>query len=425
MATEFERTFDAIWKMESGRVIASVAKLLRGDLGAAEEAAQEAALSAWEHWSREGLPENPGAWLMTTARRRGIDALRRRGTLVISAADPNVLEARSSAQADDMEEVDRILDDGIEDDLLRLIFATAHPRLGEEARGALTLRLVCGLTTEEIARAFLTQESTIAQRIVRAKKTLGELDEPFEIPAGEALRERLDSVLEVIYLLFNEGYSATSGGDWMRPALCDEAIRLGRILAARMKDEPEVHGLTALMELQASRMRARVDASGQPILLLDQDRGRWDQLLIRRGLAGLELASRSGDHPGPFELQAMIAACHATAATAEETNWERIATLYGVLSAMTGSPVVELNRAVAVAMARGPADGLAIIDVLAEDGRLGEYHPLHAARGDLLLRLERFSEAAAAFERAAQLAKNDRERALLEKRAQSCLPPAG
>jgi RNA polymerase sigma factor (sigma-70 family) len=387
------------------------------DVGLAEELAQDALVAALEQWPESGVPDNPGAWLMATAKHRAIDRLRRSRTLE-RKQDELARELAVHAQAEP--DLESAIDDDIGDDLLRLVFTACHPVLSTEARVALTLRLLGGLTTKEIARAFLVPESTIAQRIVRAKRTLAETHVPFEVPGKEELPARLSSVLEVIYLVFNEGYSATAGDDWMRPALCEDALRLGRILAELAPQEPEVHGLVALMEIQASRSRARVGPSGEPILLLDQDRGRWDQLLIRRGLAALERAEELGGGLGPYALQAAIAACHARARTAEETDWARIVALYDALAQLAPSPVVELNRAVAVAMAFGPAAGLELVDALTSEPSLESYHLLATARGDLLEKLGRRDEARAEFEHAASLTRNARERKLLLERAAAC-----
>jgi RNA polymerase sigma-70 factor (ECF subfamily) len=387
------------------------------DVGLAEELAQDALLVALERWPETGVPENPGAWLMAAAKHKAIDHLRRNKLLERKHEElGRELEAREMTMPD----FDSALDDDIGDDLLRLIFTACHPVLSTEARAALTLRLLGGLTTEEIARAFLAPEPTVAQRIARAKRTLAEARVPFEVPRGADRAARLASVLEVIYLIFNEGYSATKGDDWVRPALCEEALRLGRILAELAQREPEVHGLVALMEIQASRLRARVGKAGEPILLLDQDRGRWDQLLIRRGLAALERAEKLGGALGPYALQAAIAACHARARTAEETDWPRIAALYDALAQLAPSPVVELNRAVALSMAFGPAAGLEIVDALTEEPSLKTYHLLPSVRGDLLAKLGRTDEARAEFERAASLTRNSRERELLTERARAC-----
>lgn len=385
------------------------------DVGLAEELAQDALLVALERWPETGIPDNPGAWLLTTARRRAIDELRRRRRGATGPSDeppPDV----AAAEVD----LDKAIDEDLGDDLLRLVFTACHPVLPMESRVALTLRLLGGLTTDEIARAFLLPEPTVAQRIVRAKRTLAEAQVPFEVPRGDALRSRLASVLEVVYLVFNEGYSATAGADWMRPALCEDALRLGRVLAALAPDEPEVHGLVALMEIQASRTRARTRASGEPILLADQDRALWDQLLIRRGLAALERAEALGGASGPYALQAAIAACHARARAASDTDWARIAALYARLFEVTPSPVVELNRAVAVSMAEGPAAGLAVVDALVGEPSLDRYHLLPAVRGDLLAKVGRLDEARAEFERAASLTRNERERAVLLARAAGC-----
>jgi RNA polymerase sigma factor (sigma-70 family) len=404
---------EAVWRIESARLIAGLARLVR-DLGVAEDLAQDALLAALEQWPKSGVPDNPGAWLMTTAKRRAIDLLRRGKMLERKHQElGHELEGRQKTAPD----LDAAIDDDIGDDLLRLIFTACHPVLSTEARVALTLRLLGGLTTPEIARAFLVTETTVAQRIVRAKRTLAEARVPFEVPRGPDRAARLSSVLEVIYLVFNEGYSATAGDDWVRPALCEDALRLGRILAELEPDEPEVHGLVALMEIQASRLRARVGPSGEPVLLLDQDRALWDGLLIQRGLAALDRAEALSGALRPYTLQAAIAACHARARTPEETDWTRIAALYDALAQLAPSPVVELNRAVAYAMTFGPAEGLAIVDALAPDPALASYHLLPAVRGDLLAKLGRTAEARAEFERAASLTRNSRERALLLARA--------
>jgi len=413
--SEIHRTIDAVWRIESAKLIAGLARVVR-DVGLAEELAQDALLVALERWPETGVPENPGAWLMAAAKHKAIDHLRRNKLLERKHEElGRELEARERTMPD----FDSALDDDIGDDLLRLIFTACHPVLSTEARAALTLRLLGGLTTEEIARAFLAPEPTVAQRIVRAKRTLAEARIPFEVPRGAERAARLSSVLEVIYLIFNEGYSATVGDDWVRPALCEEALRLGRILAELAQQEPEVHGLVALMEIQASRLRARVGKAGEPVLLLDQDRGRWDQLLIRRGLAALERAEKLGGALGPYALQAAIAACHARARTAEETDWPRIAALYDALAQLAPSPVVELNRAVALSMAFGPAAGLEIVDALMEEPSLKTYHLLPSVRGDLLSKLGRTDEARAEFERAASLTRNSRERELLTERARA------
>jgi RNA polymerase sigma factor (sigma-70 family) len=402
--------------MESARLIASLARLVR-DIGVAEELAQDALVTALEHWPESGVPDKPGAWLMAAAKHRALDLLRRRTMLERKHEE---LGRELEAQERVVPDFDAALDDDIGDDLLRLIFTACHPVLTTEARVALTLRLLGGLTTAEIARAFLKPEPTIAQRIVRAKRTLSEARVPFEVPHGADLDARLSSVLEVVYLIFNEGYAATEGPDWVRPALCEEALRLGRVLAELAPREPEVHGLAALLEIQASRLRARVGPKGEPVLLLEQDRGRWDWLLVGRGLAALERAEALGGEPGPYVLQAAIAACHARARAAEETDWARIASLYGELGRLAPSPVVELNRAVAVALAEGAAAGLEIVDALGSEPSLNSYHLLPAVRGDLLFRLGRDEEARAEFERAASLTRNERERGVLRGRAAAC-----
>jgi len=422
MAASIHQSIDAVWRMESARVIAGLARMVR-DVGLAEEFAQDALVAALETWPASGVPDNPGAWLTTTAKNRALDRLRRASWLAErqDQITHEIEEQLSMAQPD----LDSALDDPFGDDLLRLIFTACHPLLSTDARVALTLRLLGGLATDEIARAFLVPEPTIAQRIVRAKKTLAEARVPFEVPRGTELTQRLSSVLEVIYLIFNEGYSATAGDAWMRPALCEEALRLGRVLAGLSADEPEVHGLLALMEIQASRLHARTDTSGQPILLLDQNRARWDQLLIRRGLAGLERAEisarKQGLGLGPYALQAAIAACHARARTADQTDWARIAALYESLASVAPSPVVELNRAVALSMAFGPAAGLEHVDRLVSEPSLRHYHLLPSVRGDLLFKLGRREEARVEFEKAAGLTRNERERDLLQKRAQDCV----
>jgi RNA polymerase sigma factor (sigma-70 family) len=411
------RAIEAVFRIESPRLIAGLARIVR-DVGAAEELAQEALVAALEKWPDAGVPDNPGAWLMATAKNRAIDELRRDKRLERKHQE---LGRDMDAQRDDAVAIaENAVDDDIGDDLLRLIFTSCHPLLATEARVALALRLLCGLTTPEIARAFLVPEPTIAQRIVRAKRTLAEAQVPFEVPRGAELAPRLASVLEVIYLVFNEGYAATAGDDWMRPALCEDALRLGRILAELERQEPEVHGLVALMEIQASRARARRGPTGEPILLLDQDRSRWDQMLIRRGLGALERAEALGGARGPYALQAAIAACHARARTAAETDWARIVGLYGALGELTPSPIIELNRAVALAMLMGPAAGLAIVDGLRTEPALARYHLLPSVRGDLLMKLGRRDEARAEFERAASLTENVRERKLLLDRAASC-----
>lgn len=421
MATaDIQRTIDAVWRMESARIIAKLARMTR-ELGSAEELAQDALVAALEHWPKDGIPDNPGAWLMATAKNRALDALRQR----------KLHDARHQELGQDMQPLGALvtpdfvdsLDDDIGDDLLRLIFTACHPVLPAAARTALTLRVLGGLGTDEIARAFLLPEPTVAQRIVRAKRALAEARVPFEVPRADQLPARLASVLEVIYLIFNEGYAATAGEQWTRPALCEEALRLGRILAGLAPLEPEVHGLAALMEIQASRLRARVGPQGQAVLLADQNRGRWDRLLIGRGLAALERAqalAATRDGLGPYALQAAIAACHARARSAGETDWARIAALYDALSALMPSPVVELNRAVALAMAFGPAAGLDLVDTLSAEPALKNYHLLPGVRGDLLAKLGRFTEAGAEFTRAATLTRNLRERELLLERAAAC-----
>jgi RNA polymerase sigma-70 factor (ECF subfamily) len=416
-ATDTHRTIDAVWRIESARLIARLARIVR-DVGLAEDLAQDALVAALQQWPESGVPDNPGAWLMATAKHRAIDLVRRNQRLQRKHEElGRQLEAEQAGAAPDL---DAALDDDVGDDLLRLIFTCCHPVLSSEARVALTLRLLGGLTTDEIARAFLVPEPTVAQRIVRAKRTLAEKQVPFEVPRGAELAERLSSVLAVIYLIFNEGYTATAGDDWMRPALCEEALRLGRILAELMPQEPEVHGLVALMEIQASRLRARVGPSGEPIVLLDQNRALWDRLLIRRGLTALERAEKLGGARGPYALQAAIAACHARALAPEETDWTRIAGLYGELAQLVPSPVVELNRAVAVAMAFGPQAGLELVDALTAEPSLQSYHLLPTVRGDFLAKLGRFDEARTEFERAAALTRNARERALLLERARTC-----
>jgi RNA polymerase sigma factor (sigma-70 family) len=416
---EIERTIEAVWHMESAMIIAKLARMLR-NVGLAEEIAQDAWLTALEQWRESGIPDNPGAWLMTTAKNRAIDQLRRRQLMerksAIMSHDPDLPGSQDSA-GDPVSAAEDVADD-----LLRLIFVACHPVLSMEGRASLTLRLLGGLTPAEIARAFLTSESAIQQRIVRAKRTLGEAQVPFEVPGAAERVQRLASVLEVIYLIFNEGYAATSGDEWMRPALCEEALRVGRILAELAPAEPEVHGLVALMELQASRIAARVSASGEPILLMRQNRAQWDQLLIRRGLAALARAQSLDGPLGPYSLQGAIAACHAQARTAEDTDWPRIVALYDALHELQPSPVVALNRAVAVSMAYGPAAALEIVDVLRGESRLREYHLLPSVRGDLLERLGRFDEARAEFSHAASLASNARERSLLLERMAACNP---
>jgi RNA polymerase sigma factor (sigma-70 family) len=421
-ATDIHRTIDAVWRIESPRLIAGLTRIVR-DVGLAEDLAQDALVAALEQWPESGVPDNPGAWLMATAKHRAIDHFRRNTRLERKHEElARELGAKEMAVPD----LDSALDDNVGDDLLRLVFISCHPVLSTEARVALTLRLLGGLTTEEIARAFLVSEATVAQRIVRSKRTLSEKRVPFEVPRGDELAARLSSVLAVIYLIFNEGYSATTGDDWMRPALCEEALRLGRILAELAPQEPEVHGLVALMEIQASRSRARIGPSGEPILLFEQNRAHWDQLLIRRGLAALDraeklLAEKLSNARGSYISQAEIAACHARARTPEETDWPRIVTLYAALAQLAPSPVVELNRAVAVAMAFGPKAGLELVDALTAEGSLAKYHLLPSVRGDLLKKLSRFDEARAEFERAASLTRNARERDLLLERARACV----
>jgi len=416
-ATDTHKAIDAVWRIESARIIAGLTRIVR-DVGLAEELAQDALLAALQQWPESGIPDNPGAWLMAAAKNRAIDMFRRNNRLQSKHEElGRELQTRQEMAVPDF---DAALDDDIGDDLLRLIFISCHPVLSTEARVALTLRLLGGLTTDEIARAFLVPEPTVAQRIVRAKRTLSEAHVPFEVPRGPELAARLASVLEVIYLIFNEGYSATAGDDWMRPALCEEALRLGRILAELAPEEPEVHGLVALMEIQASRSKARVGPSGEPILLLDQNRSHWDHLLIGRGLAALEHAEKLGGLRGPYALQAAIVACHARALNANETDWAGIVALYEVLAQVTPSPIVELNRAVAVAMAFGPAAGLELIDTLVSEPSLQTYHLLPSVRGDFLFKLGRFDEAHLEFERAASLARNLREREFLLDRARAC-----
>ena len=412
------RAIDAVWRIESARLIAGLARIVR-DVGVAEELAQDALVVALEKWPESGVPDNPGAWLMATAKHRAIDHFRRNKLLERKHEElGRELKSQQDMAMANFDTAD--LDDDIEDDLLRLVFVSCHPVLSTEGRVSLTLRLLGGLTTQEIARAFLVPEPTVAQRIVRAKRTLTEARVPFEVPRGPDLAARLSSVLEVIYLIFNEGYSATAGEDWMRPALCEDALRLGRILAGLVPKVAEVHGLVALMEIQASRIHARLGPKGEPILLLDQDRTRWDHVLIRRGLAALQRAEELGGGLGPYALQAAIAACHARARTGAETDWERIAALYDALAQLMPSPIVELNRAVALAMAFGPAAGLELIDSIASEPSLKAYHLLPSVRGDFLFKLGRLVEAQAEFQRAALLTQNARERAFLLDRARAC-----
>jgi RNA polymerase sigma-70 factor, ECF subfamily len=416
-ATDTHLAIDAVWRIESPKLIASLARIVR-DVGVAEDLAQDALVAALEQWPQSGVPDNPGAWLMASAKHRAIDYFRRNARVERKHEE---LEREFAEKEMALPDFESALDDTVGDDLLRLIFISCHPVLPTEGRIALTLRLLGGLTTEEIARAFLVPEPTVAQRIVRSKRTLAEKHVPFEVPRGDELAARLSSVLAVIYLVFNEGYSATAGDDWLRPALCDDALRLGRILAELAPQEPEVHGLVALMEIQASRSRARVDTAGEPVLLFDQNRADWDQLLIRRGLAALAHAENLGGAPGPYLLQAEIAACHARARTAEETDWPRMVSLYEQLSQIAPSPIVDLNRAVAISMAVGPAAGLEVVDALTAEGSLENYHLLPSVRGDFLKKLGRLDEARVEFERAASLTRNARERHLLLVRARACL----
>ncbi|CAA2103127.1 RNA polymerase sigma factor [Variovorax paradoxus] len=421
------RTLEAVWRMESAKIIATVARMVR-DVGLAEELAQDALVSALEQWTSDGVPDNPAAWLTAVAKRRALDRLRHLQLAEHKAGEiGRELDAQHDiAQSELAEAVDAALDDDIGDDLLRLVFTACHPVLSTEARVALTLRVMGGLATDEIARAFLVPEATVAQRIVRAKRTLAEARVPFEVPRRHELEARLASVLEVIYLVFNEGYSATAGDDWMRPSLCEEALRLGRILAELVPAEPEVHGLVALMEIQASRTAARLGPSGEPVLLLEQNRARWDRMLIGRGLAALARAEARaqalGGALGPYALQAAIASCHGRARSAAETDWARIAALYDALAELAPSPIVELNRAVALSMAFGPAAGLEVVDALVDEPALKAYHLLPAVRGDLLFKLGRHEEARREFDRAAALTRNTREKALLLARARACLP---
>jgi RNA polymerase sigma factor (sigma-70 family) len=421
-AGDIGRTVEAVWRMEAARIVGFLTRMLR-DVGLAEEMAQDAMLQALESWPADGVPDRPGAWLMQVAKHRALDHLRHAGMRAGKEAelswemDEQLQDQAGQRRPDELAELSQMAEGGIDDDVLRLMFVACHPVLSSEARAALTLKLVGGLSTPEIARAFLVPESTVAQRIVRAKRTLAEARVPFEVPRGEERKPRLASVLQVIYLIYNEGYSASAGAEWLRPALCREALRLGRVLAELAPEEGEVHGLVALMEIQSSRERARTGPNGEPVLLLDQDRSRWDRLLIRRGLAALERAAGCGSL-GPYALQAAIAACHATALRPEATDWTRIAALYDALSQLLPSPIVELNRAVALGMAYGPAEGLALADQLLEEPLLRNYHLLPSVRGDLLAKLDRHAEARAEFERAAGLTQNERERTLLLARAQ-------
>ena len=420
-ATDTNRAIEAVWRIEQARLIAGLTRIVR-DVGVAEELAQDALVAALEQWPKSGIPDNPGAWLMATAKHRAIDRFRRNK---LAERKHDELGYELELEQDTPPDLDAALDDDIGDDLLRLVFIACHPVLSTEAQVALTLRLIGGLTTEEIARAFLVPEPTIAQRIVRAKRTLAEKRVPFEVPRGEDRVARLSSVLSILYLIFNEGYSATAGDDWMRPKLCEEALHMGRILAGLAPEEPEVHGLVALMEIQTSRLGARAGPSGEPILLLDQNRARWDQLLIRRGHAALERAEALSKARSPYVLQAAIAACHARAKRAEDTDWARIVGLYGALAEISPSPIIELNRAVALAMLFGPAAGLEIVDALGSEPVLKTYHLLPSVRGDLLKKLGRFDEARAEFERAAALTRNEREQKLLLDRAASCAAESG
>ena len=416
MASATHAAIDAVWRIESAKIVAVLARMTR-DVGLAEELAQEALVAALEKWPESGVPDKPGAWLMAAAKNRALDHFRHR-----KLAEEKHAEIARESEEGFTPDFDAALEDDIGDDLLRLIFAACHPVLSTDARAALTLKLLCGLTTDEIARAFLVAEPTVAQRIVRAKRTLSEARVPFEVPRGEELGARISSVLEVIYLVFNEGYSATAGDDWMRPALCEDALRLGRILAELAPEEPEVHGLVALMEIQASRFRARTGPAGEPVLLLDQDRARWDHVLVRRGLAALERAEGLGGTLGPYTLQAAIAACHARANAPAETDWRRVVALYDALAQLMPSPIVELNRAVAVAMAYGPEEGLALVDSISSEPALRGYHLLPSVRGDFLEKLGRFDEARGEFERAASMTRNVREVRLLLDRAAALHP---
>ena len=417
--SEVQRAIEAVWRLEAPKVIAGLTRMVR-DLSLAEDLAHDALVAALEQWPADGIPRNPGAWLMAAGKHRAIDQLRRRARL--RRKHEELARELDGGPVSGAADLDAAMDDDIGDDLLRLIFTACHPVLPTEARVALTLRLLGGLTIEEIARAFLTPEPTIAQRIVRAKRTLAKANVPYEVPRGEEREVRLGSVLDVIYLVFNEGYSATSGEDWVRPSLCDEALRLGRVLAGMVPEEPEVHGLVALMELQSSRLRARVGPNGEAVRLLDQNRARWDRLLIGRGLAALERAERLASEAGPYQIQAAIAACHARATVPGDTDWTRIADLYARLVVVTRSPIVRLNHAVAVGMAKSPGAGLALVDALIAEGELDTYHYAPSVRGDLLEKLGRTAEARVEFERAARLTRNARERDLLNARAQACGP---
>ncbi len=415
--SDIHRAIDAVWRIESARLIAGLARFVR-DVGVAEDLAQDALVAALKQWPESGVPDNPGAWLMATAKHRALDLFRRRKML--ERKHEEIGRELEAEQASAVHDLDEAMDDHVGDDLLRLMFTACHPVLSNEARVALTLRMLGGLTTDEIARAFLTPEATLAQRIVRAKRTLSEARVPFEVPRGDEFTARLSAVLQVIYFVFNEGYSATAGDDWVRPALCEDALRLGRILAGLVPQESEVHGLVALMEIQASRLRARLGPTGEPVLLLDQNRAQWDHLMIQRGLTALGRAVSFGESLGPYALQAAIAACHARARTADETDWKQIVALYDALASLVPSPVIELNRAVATGMAFGPAEALAIVDELQSEPSLKNYHLLPTVRGDLLFKLSRFDEARVEFMRAASLTKNAREKALLLARAAKC-----
>ncbi|WP_231618347.1 RNA polymerase sigma factor [Fictibacillus sp. 23RED33] len=411
---DVNRAIEEIWRIESAKLVASLTHMLR-DVGIAEDIAHDALIVALEKWPNIGIPDNPGAWLMTVAKRRAIDLIRR-----TKKREQKYSELARGTDLYTEEDVDHVINEEIGDELLRLIFMTCHPVLSQEARVALTLRLLCGLTTDEIARSFLLSESTVAQRIVRAKRTLKSEKIPFEVPANEDRKERLSTVLEVIYLMYNEGYAATSGDHWVRPLLCQEALRLGRILAELAQSESEVHGLVALMEIQSSRLKTRVNAKGEPILLMDQNRAQWDRLLIRRGLAALERSERIGVPLGQYAIQAKISACHAEAHSVEETNWVKIAALYEALYRVSPSPIVELNHAVAISMAFGPSIGLQLVDELSGESSLQEYHLLYSVRGDLLFKLKRFDDARIEFKRAASMTKNEKEKSLLMTRVKEC-----